>query len=188
MNKQIGIITGIVVITGIALVALSGNTAKDSPVTNLSNEAEMARGEESEIEMTNEAEMEMTNEVEVAKEAVPLSEAVMPAAPVEAQMANGSFETYSAEKVTVAEGDIIIFFHATWCPSCRALINDIESNLGSIPAGTTILKADYDTETELKKKYGVTTQHTLVQVDTNGTLIKKWSGGSKLESLLSQIQ
>lgn len=188
MNKQIGILVGIVVITGIAFVALSGNTAKDSPAANPSNEAEMTRDEESEIEMTDETKMEMNNEVEMEEEAVPLSEAVMPDAPVETQMASGSFETYSADKVTAATGDVIIFFHATWCPSCRALSGDIESNMSAIPAGTTILKADYDTETELKKKYGVTTQHTLVQIDKDGTLIKKWSGGSKLANLLSEIQ
>lgn len=103
-------------------------------------------------------------------------------------MGGGSFETYSAEKVAIASGDVIIFFHATWCPSCRTLSSDIEKNVSIIPIGTTILKADYDTETELKKKYGVTTQHTLVQIDKDGNLIKKWSGGSKLENLLSQIQ
>jgi hypothetical protein len=52
----------------------------------------------------------------------------------------------------------------------------------------TILKTDYDKETELKKKYGVTYQHTLVQVDKSGNMIKKWSGGGTLDNLLSQIQ
>jgi len=85
-------------------------------------------------------------------------------------------------------GDVVLFFHASWCPSCKALNSDIEKNVGAIPAGVTILKTDYDKETELKKKYGVTTQHTLVQVDKDGNLIKKWSGGSKLENLLSEMQ
>lgn len=101
----------------------------------------------------------------------------------------GSYEAYSLEKIARAEtGDVVLFFHASWCPSCRALNSDIEKNVSAIPAGVTILKTDYDKETELKKKYGVTTQHTLVQVDKDGNLIKKWSGGSKLENLLSQVQ
>ncbi len=101
----------------------------------------------------------------------------------------GSYEAYSPEKIAMAEkGDVVIFFHASWCPSCRALNGDIESNMSTIPAGVTILKADYDKETDLKKKYGVTSQHTLVQVDKDGNLIKKWSGGGKLTNLLSQIQ
>jgi thiol-disulfide isomerase/thioredoxin len=101
----------------------------------------------------------------------------------------GSYEAYIPEKIAMAAtGDVILFFHATWCPSCRGLNNDIEKNRSTIPVGVTILKTDYDTEIELKKKYGVTTQHTLVQVDKDGNLIKKWSGGSKLTNLLSQIQ
>jgi thioredoxin-like negative regulator of GroEL len=101
----------------------------------------------------------------------------------------GSYEVYSPEKIArAATGDVVLFFHASWCPSCRALNNDIEKNRGAIPGELTILKTDYDTETELKKKYGVTSQHTLVQVDTDGNLIKKWSGGSKLTNLVSQIQ
>jgi len=102
----------------------------------------------------------------------------------------GSYEGYEASKIAMASAtqDVVLFFHASWCPSCRALNGDIEKNVGAIPAGVTILKTDYDKETELKKKYGVTTQHTLVQVDKDGNLIKKWSGGSKLENLLSQVQ
>lgn len=101
----------------------------------------------------------------------------------------GSYEAYSAEKIARAEtGDVVLFFHASWCPSCRGLNSNIESNLTSIPEGVTILKTDYDKERELKKKYGVTYQHTLVQVDKDGNMIKKWSGGANLDSLLSQIQ
>lgn len=101
----------------------------------------------------------------------------------------GSYETWSKEKLALAEtNDVVIFFHASWCPSCRGLNKDIEENLSSIPENIVILKADYDTETELKKEYGVTTQHTMVQVDAEGNLIKKWSGGSKLEDLVSEIQ
>ncbi len=104
-------------------------------------------------------------------------------------MKAGSYEAYSADKLARAEmGDVVLFFHASWCPSCRGLNGSIESNLKSIPEGVTILKTDYDKETELKKKYGVTYQHTLVQVDKNGNMIKKWSGGGSLDNLLSQIQ
>ncbi len=104
-------------------------------------------------------------------------------------MKAGSYEAYSADKIARAEtGDVVLFFHASWCPSCRGLNSSIESNLKSIPEGVTILKTDYDKETELKKKYGVTYQHTLVQVDKDGNMIKKWSGGGSLDNLLSQIQ
>jgi thiol-disulfide isomerase/thioredoxin len=96
-------------------------------------------------------------------------------------MQKGSYEAYAPEKIARAEtGDVVLFFHASWCPSCRGLNADIEKHLETIPAQLSILKVDYDTETELKKKYGVTYQHTLVQVDKDGNLIKKWSGSPAL--------
>ncbi len=116
-------------------------------------------------------------------------EAMMDKGTENAMAKAGSYVAYSGDKIAMAAtGDVVLFFHATWCPSCKALNSDIEKNVSAIPAGVTILKTDYDKEVELKKKYGVTSQHTLVQVDKDGNLIKKWSGGSKLENLLSQIQ
>lgn len=104
-------------------------------------------------------------------------------------MMKGSYEAYAPEKIARAEmGDVVLFFHASWCPSCRGLNADIEKNLEAIPSGVSILKVDYDKETELKKKYAVTYQHTMVQVDKDGNLIKKWSGSPTLSGLVSEIQ
>lgn len=102
---------------------------------------------------------------------------------------SGSYETYSFSKLARAEeGDVILFFHADWCPSCRALENDIEANLSSIPSEVTILKTNYDTETALRQKYGITYQHTLVQVDSDGNMIAKWSGSPTLAALLQAVK
>jgi thiol-disulfide isomerase/thioredoxin len=85
-----------------------------------------------------------------------------------------SYIEYSEDNLKMAENTkIVLFFHASWCPSCRALNSDIEKNIDKIPTDITILKTDYDKETELRKKYSITSQHTLVQIDQNGTLIKK---------------
>ena len=101
----------------------------------------------------------------------------------------GSYEAYAPEKLAFAEtGNVILFFHASWCPSCRVLEKDIEENLSNIPNDLKLLKVDYDNSSELKKKYGVTTQHTLVQVDKDGNMISKWSGSPTLSSLISQIK
>lgn len=101
----------------------------------------------------------------------------------------GTYEAYAPEKLArAATGDVVLFFHASWCPSCRFLDSGIRGHLEDIPNGLTILKLDYDQEVELKKKYGVTTQHTLVQVDADGTLIKKWSGGITVESIVAELQ
>lgn len=105
------------------------------------------------------------------------------------EMSSGAYEEYSEEKLVRAEnGDVVLFFHASWCPSCRGLNADLEQNLESIPSELSILKLNYDTETDLKKKYGVTYQHTLVQVDKDGNLIKKWSGSPTLAALSNEVQ
>lgn len=65
----------------------------------------------------------------------------------------------------------ILFFHAAWCPQCRALENDIRAK--GVPAGMVIFKVNYDTESGLKQRYGVTLQTTLVEVDAAGNLVRK---------------
>ena len=165
MNKTAGIILALVVVLGGGYFALSGGD-KEAMMENKADEM---------VKIENTEEMAKT-EGEMMKDK-----------DVMAKM--GTYESYSPEKLAMAEtGDVVLFFHASWCPSCRALNSDIEKNVGSIPAGVSILKLDYDKETELKKKYGVTYQHTLVQVDKDGNMIKKWSGSPKLSSLLSEIK
>jgi thiol-disulfide isomerase/thioredoxin len=89
----------------------------------------------------------------------------------------GIFTTYAPDALTKTEGHKnIIFFSATWCPTCQATNKDIQANLGNIDPKLHILSADYDTSTELKAKYGVTMQHTFVEVDGSGNLIKKTNG------------
>ena len=106
-----------------------------------------------------------------------------------AMMQKGSYEAYAPEKLANATaGDVVLFFRASWCPSCRTLDTDIKANAGSIPSGLTILDVNYDDSTALKQKYGVTSQHTLVQVDATGNMITKWSGGSTLASIVAKVQ
>lgn len=182
MNKNILITIGIVtLIIGGNWVYASMNAKNDgvSAKEKMTEEKIMAEKDAMAEDTTKSEEMMKKEDTNVMDKKVDTSEVMM----------KGSYESYSPEKIAMAEkGDVVLFFHASWCPSCRALNGDIESNMSAIPAGVTILKADYDKETDLKKKYGVTSQHTLVQVDKDGNMIKKWSGGSKLTNLLSQIQ
>lgn len=82
----------------------------------------------------------------------------------------------------------VLFFHASWCPTCKSLDTDIRANESDIPSDLTIFKVDYDSFTDLKKQYVVTTQHTLVQVDADGNLIQKWLGSPTLATLLAKVQ
>lgn len=101
----------------------------------------------------------------------------------------GSYEAYAPGKLALAEkGKVVLFFRASWCPTCKALDADIRSHLSSIPAGVTILDVDYDNSSALKQTYGVTYQHTLVQVRADGSMITKWSGSPTLATLVAQIQ
>lgn len=164
MNKTTGIIIGIVIVAIIAGVAYA-SVQKDDAMTKMDE----SLTSEDKKAMTEGDNADLMDKGEVT-------------------LKSGSYEAYAPEKLARAEtGDVVLFFHASWCPSCRGLNADIEQNLGVIPPGVSILKVDYDTESELKKKYGVTYQHTLVQVAADGTLIKKWSGSPTLSTLVTEI-
>jgi thiol-disulfide isomerase/thioredoxin len=104
------------------------------------------------------------------------------------ELSAGDYISYNNTDLSSLEGKIVLDFSAPWCPSCRKLEKDINNSLMDIPAGVTLLKVDYDSETALKVHYGVTRQHTLVQVDQAGNMIKKWSGGNTLESIINELQ
>jgi len=99
----------------------------------------------------------------------------------------GAYTSYEESRLSYANaGDVVLFFHAPWCPYCRAADNDINARLNEIPDGLLILKTDYDSATALKKKYGVTYQHTFVQVDAQGNMIKKWSSSQTLDAIVKE--
>lgn len=92
----------------------------------------------------------------------------------------GSYKDYSVETVAAeqkAGKKVVLFFHAEWCPSCRAADAVFRASPEKFPAGYTVLKLDYDIETALKKKYGVIYQHTFVQIDNDGKPVSKWVSG-----------
>ena len=102
---------------------------------------------------------------------------------------SGQYVDYDPALLAKADdGDVVLFFYAAWCPSCRALESGIKKDMGNFPDDLTILKVNYDEEKELKKKYTVTYQHTLVQVDSQGNEIAKWNGGNDLNSILKNLK
>jgi len=104
------------------------------------------------------------------------------------KVSKGTYATYNANAVANSNADdIVLFFKANWCPSCNALNKNITANMNSIPAGTEIYTVDFDTSQDLRKKYGVTTQHTLVHIKSDGTMINKFTGNPTLESILASL-
>ncbi len=181
MNKNLGI--SVVVIVLILIGAGVFSSKKDTTESMVksevmeSNEATAGDSMMKEKEEVSEGESMMKKEVGDAMEKT------------DTMMKVGTYEAYSPEKIAKAStGDVVLFFRASWCPTCIAVDKDIKANLEEIPAGLVILDVNYDNSTELKKKYGVTYQHTFVQVDKDGNLIKKWSGSPTLAKLVVQVQ
>lgn len=109
------------------------------------------------------------------------------AQPVVDASKKGEYIDYSPELLSKnADKDQVLFFHASWCPTCRELDKNINSE--SIPENLIIYKTDYDAYTDLKEKYGVTYQHTLVQVDDKGNNIKKWSHSYTVQEIVDELQ
>ncbi|MBI4080552.1 MAG: thioredoxin family protein [Candidatus Levybacteria bacterium] len=101
---------------------------------------------------------------------------------------------YSKAALDKAPGDRrVLFFYANWCPTCRPTDADLTANTSKIPEDVTVIRVNYnDTDTDqeekdLAKKYGITYQHTFVQIDVQGKEITKWNGG-QTEELLAKIK
>lgn len=97
----------------------------------------------------------------------------------DSMMANESrYVDYSKAAFDAAKGKKrVYFFHASWCPTCKTANTEFTNNPAGIPEDVILFKTDYDTNSELKKQYAITYQHTFVLVDENGKEIKKWNGG-----------
>ena len=75
------------------------------------------------------------------------------------------------------KGPTVIFFFATWCPNCILTLTELSEKWDQIDPGATVVIADYDRETELKAKYGVTHQDTFVLLDADAGAAKLWNAG-----------
>ena len=171
MNKNTGVIAGVIVLAVIIVGVYTSQSSK--------KEAMMAKDQ---MEQKAMADQKMAEEkAMMEKKTMEEKDAMMKA---------GSYEAYAPEKMMLASAthDVVLFFRANWCPTCRAVDADIKANLSKIPSSLAILDVNYDNSTALKQKYGVTYQHTFVQVDSQGNLIKKWSGSPTLEKIVAEIK
>lgn len=67
----------------------------------------------------------------------------------------------------------IIFFFADWCPTCVKWEGEVKNRMEDLATNAIILKANYDTETELKTQYEITQQSTAVFINADGSVAKK---------------
>ncbi len=101
---------------------------------------------------------------------------------------------YSKKALDSASGGRrVLFFYASWCPTCKPADASFTQNASKIPDDMTLIRVNYnDPETDqeekgLAKKYGITYQHTYVQIDSSGKEVTKWNGG-QIDELLSKIK
>lgn len=98
---------------------------------------------------------------------------------------NTKYQDYSQETYQnlLGQKPFALFFYADWCPTCRNQEKLITENLDRIPENMTILKANYDTQTDLKKQYSITMQSIIVVLDDSGQEIGRIGDFSSLEAL-----
>lgn len=86
----------------------------------------------------------------------------------------------------------VLFFYAAWCPTCRPVDQELRENVSSLPSDLVVIRVNYNdpstdqNEKDLAKQYGITYQHTFVQIDDAGEVLKRWNGGG-LSQLLANI-
>jgi thiol-disulfide isomerase/thioredoxin len=92
---------------------------------------------------------------------------------------------YEADRDAFHEaGDVVLFFNAAWCPTCQATVKSLDAS--GAPSGLSVVSVDFDDSAELRKKYGVTVQHTFVQVDAQGKALVKFTGATSGADIASR--
>lgn len=104
------------------------------------------------------------------------------------------YTEYSKEAMSkTSNNKRVLFFYANWCPTCIPADINFKENSTKIPSDVTVIRVNYnDPETDadekaLAKQYGITYQHTFVQIDDMGQEVAKWNGG-QIEELLTNIK
>ncbi len=101
-----------------------------------------------------------------------------------------SYQPYSqaaVDEALAAGKKPVLFFHADWCPTCRAADADITSNIDVLPEDVVVFKTDFDSQSELKKEYEVVQQHSFVQLGADGEVVTQWVGGGA-EIIATRVQ
>jgi thiol-disulfide isomerase/thioredoxin len=100
------------------------------------------------------------------------SSTISPESTSESTSQTGSYRDYSADAVASTEGTKLLFFHAPWCPQCREMDQSIKDE--GLPDNVTVFKVDYDSNQQLRQKYGVTIQTTFVKIDDSGNKVDQY--------------
>lgn len=75
------------------------------------------------------------------------------------------FKPYTAEALNAAMGEgktTLLFFHAPWCPVCKAQEPKVKAHLNGAHKNVVAFKVDYDSNMALRKELKVDKQSTLI--------------------------
>ena len=98
-----------------------------------------------------------------------------------------TYETYLAAPKNYANSEVVLFFNAYWCSTCKAARDGFESGLGEIPEDLTIVLVDFDENTEMRKKHDVIVQHTFIQIDSAGNELQRWYGSTLVSEISEKV-
>lgn len=97
---------------------------------------------------------------------------------------------YSAQALAAAEQagqPVAVHFHADWCPTCRAQEKSLTTLAAEKSLDLTVLVANYDTEKDLKRRFNVRTQSTLV-VLKGSQEVARLAGDSSVEGIRKALK
>lgn len=159
-------------ILALTLAGCAGNDTEAEPAASASAMSKDPAASESAMEKTDDA-MEKSEDEAMEKD------------DTEAMAKEGAWidqAAYDADPAKYhAAGDVVLFFNASWCPTCQATVKSLDAD--GTPAGLTVVSVDYDNANDLRKQYGVTVQHTFVQVDESGAELAKFTGSASGEDI-----
>jgi len=184
MNKSL------LVVLGVVAAAIAGYLVlQEGPRdTNDTMEKEDAMMEDDAMKNDDDAAMKKDEGMMQSSDAMmKKDEGMMQSSDAMMKKDEAAMEKSSAAYLAYSDGVIgngktsVLFFHASWCPSCRQGDKDLAGIYGKGNAKVNTYKVDYDTSTELKQRYGVTYQHTFVLIDGQGKALKTLQGASAAE-------
>jgi thiol-disulfide isomerase/thioredoxin len=97
---------------------------------------------------------------------------------------------YSADALARAEKagqPVALHFHADWCPTCRAQDKTLQSMKDEKGLDLTILTVNYDTEKDLKKRFAIRMQSTLVVLKGDKE-VSRLAGDSSADGLRGALK
>jgi thiol-disulfide isomerase/thioredoxin len=98
---------------------------------------------------------------------------------------------YDAGMVTAALDagqTVVLYFFAGRCPNCQTMDRALSNDMAELPADTVVFKVDYDSANALKMTHGVTTQHTFVHLNSDGTAHAMSNQLNSLDALWAWIE